>query len=63
MHRCMRKESVEKIIDQFVKPGTDEPVIITPGQRIIVAILMTMLCIENNLKIVEIPITFKKKNW
>lgn len=59
MHRCMRKESVEKIIDQFVKPGTDEP-IITPGSGL-VAILMTMLCIENNLKIVEIPITFKKR--
>ena len=59
MHRCIRKESVEKIIDQFVKPGTDEP-IITPGSGL-VAILMTMLCIENNLKIVEIPITFKKR--
>ena len=59
MHRCIRKESVEKMINQFVQPGTDEPVI-TPGSGLS-AILMTMIGIENNLKIVEIPITFKKR--
>ena len=59
MHRCIRRESLEKILDQFVEHGTDEP-IISP-QSGLFAILMTMIGIENNLKIVEVPITFKKR--
>ena len=59
MHRCIRRESLEKILDQFVEHDTDEP-IISP-QSGLFAILMTMIGIENNLKIVEVPITFKKR--
>ena len=59
MHRCIRKESLEKIIEKFVKKNTNEPVI-TPNSGLF-AILMTMIGIENNLKIVEVPITFKRR--
>ena len=59
MHRCIRKESLEKIIERFVKKNTNEPVI-TPNSGLF-AILMTMIGIENNLKIVEVPITFKRR--
>ena len=59
MYRCIRRESLQKIIDQFVEPNTDKPVI--SPQSGLFAILMTMIGIENNLKIVEVPITFKKR--
>ena len=59
MHRCIRKESLEQIAENFVKKNTNEP-IITPNSGLM-AIIMTMICIENNLKIVEVPITFKKR--
>ena len=59
MHRCIRKESLETIIGKFVKKNSNEPVI-TPKSGLF-AILMTMIGIENNLKIVEVPITFKRR--
>ena len=59
MYRCIRRESLEKIVNQFSKPNTDEPII--SSESGLFAILMTMIGIRNNLKIVEIPITFKKR--
>jgi len=59
MYRCIKRESLEKIVDQFSKPNTDEPII--SSESGLFAILMTMIGIRNNLKIVEIPITFKKR--
>ena len=59
MYRCIRRDSLEKIIEKFVRKDTDEP-IITPNSGLF-AIFMTMIGIENNLKIVEVPITFKKR--
>ena len=59
MHRCIRKESLEKIIEKFIKKNSNEPVI-TPNSGLF-AILMTMIGIENNLKIVEVPISFKRR--
>lgn len=59
LYRSIRREALEKIIDKFTHPGTDEVIIsATSG---LIAIFMTMLAIENNLKIVEIPVTFKKR--
>ena len=57
MYRCIRKESLEKIIEKFVKKNTNEPV----TDLKLFAVLMTMICIENKLKIVEVPITFKRR--
>ena len=59
MYRCIKRESLEKIVDQFSKSNTDEPII--SSESGLFAILMTMIGIRNNLKIVEIPITFKKR--
>lgn len=59
MHRCIRRDALEKIIEEFTFPGTDE-VKITANSGLF-AIFMTTIGIENNLKIVEIPVTFKKR--
>ena len=59
MYRCIKRESLQKIVDQFSKSNTDEPII--SSESGLFAILMTMIGIRNNLKIVEIPITFKKR--
>ena len=59
MHRCIRRNALEEIIEKFTYPNSDE-VVISPSSGLF-AILMTMIGIENNLKIVEVPITFKKR--
>lgn len=54
--RCIRREALEKIIDKFTYPGTDKVVV---GNEF--ALFMTMIGIENNLRVVEVPVTFKKR--
>ena len=58
-YRCIRKEALSKIIDQFTHDETGE-VLIKP-QSGLFALFMTMMGIKNNLRVVEIPITFKKR--
>jgi len=58
-YRCIRREAVEKIIDKLTYPRTDE--VIVSASSGLVAILITVVGIENNLKIVEVPVTFKKR--
>ena len=58
-YRAIRRDSLQKIIEKFENPNTGEvKVSIDSG---LFAIFMTMLGIENNLRIVEIPVTFKKR--
>lgn len=59
IYRCIRREALEKIIDKLTHPGTDE--VIVSSASGLIAILITMIGIENNLKIVEVPVTFKKR--
>ena len=59
MHRCVKKDMLEKIIDKFTRTNSDE--VIIGNKSGLFAILMTMIGIENNFRIVEIPITFKKR--
>lgn len=59
VYRCIRREALEKIIDKMTYPGTDEVVVSSTSG--LIAILITMTGIENNLKIVEVPVTFKKR--
>lgn len=59
LYRCMRREALEKIIDILTYPGTDE--VIVSSSSGLIAILITMTGIESNLKIVEVPVTFKKR--
>jgi len=58
-YRCIRREALEKIIDEFTLPESDEIIPIANGNRI--ALFTTSIVIEKNLKIVEVPITFKKR--
>ena len=59
MHRCIKKDMLEKIIDKLTYTNSDE--VIISKESGLFAILMTMIVIENNYRIVEIPITFKKR--
>ena len=57
--RCFRSESLKKIINEFTVSGTDE--LAFGCNYITVGMFTTTKAIEKNLKIVEIPITFKKR--
>lgn len=57
--RCIRNESLQKIIDDFTYPNTEKLVF---GANIVTVGMFTITkAIEHDLKIVEIPITFKKR--
>ena len=58
-YRCIRREALSKIIDQFTNQKTGE-VLVKPKSGLF-ALFMTMIGIKNNLRVVEIPITFKKR--
>jgi len=58
-YRCIKKEALVKIISQFENSKTNE-VIIKPKSGLF-ALFMTMIGIKNDLRIVEVPITFKKR--
>ena len=58
-YRCIRREALEKIIDQFTYTNTDK-VIVKPNSGLF-ALFMTILGIRNDLRIVEVPITFRKR--
>jgi len=58
-YRCIRKDALEKIIDELTNPV--DPSILKPKNWLF-SIYMTMLSIENDLKIVEIPLTFRKRD-
>jgi glycosyltransferase involved in cell wall biosynthesis len=58
-YRCIRKNSLKKIINKFTQNESNE--IVTDAQGGLFALFMTILAIENDLKIIEIPISFKKR--
>tara|TARA_B110000438_G_scaffold280347_1_gene305538 strand:+ start:2341 stop:3426 length:1086 start_codon:yes stop_codon:yes gene_type:complete len=58
-YRCIKKESLKKIMHELTNPSN--PAILKP-ENWLFSIYMTMLAIENDLKIVEIPITFGKRH-
>ena len=58
-YRCIKRNALEKIIDKFTYPGTDQ--VIVSAKSGLFALFMTILAIENDLKIVEVPITFRKR--
>ena len=55
-YRCIKREALEKLIDQFTYPGTNKVVV---GDEF--ALYMILLGINNEIRILEIPITFKKR--
>ena len=56
VYRVIKRDALEKIISKLTYPGSDKPV---GGDGI--GLYITMLSIENNLKIIEIPVTFNKR--
>lgn len=57
--RMLKRESLEKIIEKFTYPGTDD--VLVSSKSGLFALFTTMLFIENKLRVVEIPITFRKR--
>ncbi|MDC1057631.1 glycosyltransferase family 2 protein [Nitrosopumilus sp.] len=58
-YRAIRREGLEKIIKDFENPKTSKVKI--GADSGLFAIFMTLLGIEKNLRIVEIPVIFKKR--
>ncbi len=58
-YRCVRRDALEKIIDELTNPT--DPSVLKPKNWLF-SLYMTMLAIENDLKIVEIPLTFRKRD-
>ena len=58
-YRCIRRESLEKIIGDFTKNDSEE--FVDEVDSITVALFTTQCAIENDLRIVEVPITFKER--
>ena len=59
LYRCIRKDAIEKIKDHLV--DTDAKKIMKNPNSGLIANFLTMIAIENNLRIVEIPITFRRR--
>tara|TARA_B110000196_G_C21137854_1_gene662133 strand:- start:1573 stop:2598 length:1026 start_codon:yes stop_codon:yes gene_type:complete len=58
-YRCIRNESLKLIIDDFVDPVSDN--LLFGANSITIGMFTTAKVIEHYLKIVEIPITFRKR--
>ena len=56
VYRVIKRDALEKIISKLTYPGSDKPV---GGDGI--GLYITMLSIENDLKMIEIPVTFNKR--
>ena len=59
LYRCIRKDALEKIKSELT--SLDAKKILKNPNSGLIANFLTMIAIENNLKIVEIPITFRKR--
>jgi len=56
MHRLIKRKSLEKIINKLTHPDTDRPL---AGDSIFLH--LTMLAVENDIRIVEVPVTFNRR--
>lgn len=56
IYRAFKRESIEKIINRLTYPNTDKPI-----ADIAISLHVTILAIENDLRIIEVPVTFKKR--
>jgi glycosyltransferase involved in cell wall biosynthesis len=58
-YRCIRKESLQKIIDDFTHLNSEK--LAFGANTVTIGMFTIVKAIEHDLKIVEIPITFKKR--
>ena len=56
IYRVIKRDALEKIISKLTYPGSDRPV-----GGIGIGLYITMLGLEEDLKIIEIPVTFKRR--
>ena len=56
VYRLMKRESLEKIVDNLTYPDSDKAV-----GGIGIGLYLTMLGIEKDLRIIEVPVTFNKR--
>lgn len=56
IYRAIRKNALEKIIHEFYKPDSKE---VIPGDEF--TLFMTIKALKNNLKVIEIPVSFNKR--
>ena len=56
VYRVIKREGLEKIVEKLTYPKTDEPV-----GGVGIGLYLTMLGIENDLKTIEVPVTFNKR--
>lgn len=57
MSRIFRREAVESIQNQFTFPGTDIPI-----GGVAFVVFLTMKCLENDFRIIEVPVTYSKRS-
>ena len=57
--RCIKNESLQQIVNDFTSPNSNE--FVFGANFITIGMFTTTKAIEHDLKIVEIPITFKKR--
>ncbi len=55
-HRMYRRKAIEEIQNQFTYPETDMPV-----AGVAFPIFLTMKLLENDFRIIEVPVTYKKR--
>jgi len=56
VYRIMKRGSLEKIIEKLTYPNSDKVI-----GGVGIGLYLTMLGIENDLRILEVPITFNKR--
>jgi dolichol-phosphate hexosyltransferase len=56
MYRSIRKEALEKIIDEFIDKKTGK---VIPGLNI--TVFISIVALQKDLRVIELPISFKKR--
>ena len=56
VYRLMKRDSLEKIVEKLTYQGSDKPI-----GGVGIGLYLTMTGVENDLKIIEIPVTFKRR--
>ena len=56
VYRLVKRDSLEKIVEKLTHQGSDKPI-----GGVGIGLYFTMTGVENDLKIIEIPVTFKRR--
>ena len=61
LYRCIRKEALERIINEIENVTNKQKLSEKQSKFSPIGLLCTLISIENNLKIIELPVTFKQR--